>query len=89
MEKYATPLSIIGAGIIIAISFSGSPTQKINADSLQESVLPSDGVTLPVTWGDLGANLAEAGAIEPAKLEALYKDRGGFPPEYKKMIEEN
>jgi hypothetical protein len=90
MKEYATPLSIIAAGIIIAVSLSGQPREvSQNQNSLQESVLPSDGVSLPITWGDLGAKLVEAGAIDSVKLEALYKDRGGFPEEYKKMIEKN
>mgnify|MGYP001562561701 CR=1 FL=1 len=87
--KYSTPLSIIGAGIIIAVSFSTSPSKEINAASLQESVIPSSGVTLPIVWGDLGAKMVEVGAIDPDKMEALYKDRGGFPPEFQKMLEKN
>ena len=87
--KYSTPLSIIAAGVIIAVAFSADPSPKVSADSLQESVLPSSGVVLPVTWGDLGAGLVEAGAIDREKLEALYEVRGGFPPEYKKMLEKN
>ncbi|MEK7515326.1 MAG: hypothetical protein AAB555_00105 [Patescibacteria group bacterium] len=89
VREYATPISIIAAGIIIAVSLTANPAPKVNADSLQESVLPSDGVSLPVTWGDLGAKLAEVGAIDRGKLEALYEVRGGFPPEYKKMLEKN
>lgn len=89
VKEYATPLSIIVAGIIIAISLSAGPPQKISTDSLQESVLPTAGVTLPITWGDLGAQLVEVGAIDREKFEALYKDRGGFPPEYQKMLEKN
>ena len=89
VKKYATPLSIISAGIIIAVSLTASPPQKMSPASLQESVLPSSGVTLPITWGDLGAQLVEVGAIDPIKLEGLYKDRGGFPAEYQKMLEKN
>ena len=89
VREYATPLSIIGAGIIIAVSLTASPPREISADSLQESVLPSAGVTLPITWGDLGAKLVEVGAIDATKMESMYKDRGGFSPEYKKMLEKN
>ena len=89
VREYATPLSIIGAAVVIAVSLSANPASKVNADSLQESVLPSSGVTLPIAWGDLGAKLVEVGAIDQVKLEALYKDRGGFPDEYKKMLEKN
>src|SRR3989344_6915671 len=89
VREYATPLSIIGAGIIIAVSLTASPPREISANLLQESVLPSDGVTLPIMWGDLGAKLVEIGAIDSTKMETLYKDQGGFPPEYKKMLEKN
>jgi len=89
VKEYATPLSIIGAGIIIAVSLTANPSREISANLLQESVLPSVGVTLPITWGDLGAKLVEVGAIDPIKLEGLYKDRGGFPAEYQKMLEKN
>src|SRR3989338_4776102 len=89
VREYATPLSIIGAGIIIAVSLTASPPREISADSLQESVLPSDGVTLPIMWGDLGAKLAEIGAIDATKMETLYKDQGGFSPDFRKMLEKN
>ena len=90
VQKYATPLSIIGAGIIVAISLSGQPREiSQNQNSLQESVLPSAGVTLPILWGDIGAKLVEAGVIDPAKIEAIYTDRGGFPPDFRKMLEKN
>src|SRR3989344_2820618 len=97
VQKYATPLSIIAAGAFIALAVQyGSPDRSAGAAAqvdtqaqLQESVLPSSGVELPITWGDLGAKLVEVGAMDPAKMAALYKDRGGFPPEYQKTLEKN
>jgi len=94
-KEYATPISVIIVGVLIAASIYTAPWQRApqspeEAQSkLEQSVLPSDGVTLPITWGDLGAKLVEVGAIDTAKLEALYKDRGGFPAEYRKLIEKN
>ncbi|MDO8593714.1 MAG: hypothetical protein Q7R59_02370 [bacterium] len=87
--KYSTPLSIIAAGALIAMTVYYGPPRETSPKLLQESVLPDAGVTLPITWGDLGAKLVEVGAIDSDKLEALYKDRGGFPAEYRKMIEKN
>lgn len=89
IREYATPLSIIGAGILIAVSLNASPSPKVKANSLQESVLPSAGITLPVTWGDLGQKLVEVGAIDPEKMAALYKNRGGFPDEFRNMLTSN
>jgi len=97
VKEYSTPLSIVVAGAFIAMALQYTPaqrTQQVTTNQstraqLQESVLPAAGVTLPITWGDFGAKLVEVGAIDPVKLEALYKDRGGFPAEYKKMLEKN
>ncbi len=97
VREYSTPLSILAAGALVALSLQYGPTGNgrnataatSNPAQLQESVIPTAGVVLPITWGDLGAKLVETGTIDPAKLEALYKDRGGFPAEYRKMIEKN
>lgn len=97
VKEYATPLSILAAGALIAFAMTGNPAGKSSSVSagadaqaqFQESVLPADGVALPITWGDLGAKLVAVGAIDPEKLIALYKDRGGFLAEYRKMIEEH
>lgn len=100
VQEYSTPLSIFGAGALIALTIvysspsrnvanvTATPDAKAIA-GLQESVIPSAGITLPITWGDLGQKLVEVGAIDPAKMEALYKDRGGFPDEFRNMIEKN
>lgn len=97
VQEYSTPLSIFAAGALIAMSLYYGPTNRsqgvsANAASpaqLQETVIPTAGITLPITWGDLGAKLVETGTIDPAKLEALYKNRGGFPEDYRQLIEKN
>lgn len=94
-HKYATPISVIIVGVLIATSIYTAPWRRPPVDAgkaqaqLEASVLPANGVTLPITWGDLGAKLVEVGVIDPVKIAALYKDRGGFPAEYQKLIEEN
>jgi len=95
VRAYATPLSILAAGALVAMTLAygsserGLSTAQGSEAQLQEAVLPADGVELPITWGDLGARLVEVGAIDPEKLAALYENRGGFPAEYRKMIEKN
>lgn len=89
VKEYATPLSVLGVGILIALSLNANPPQEANANSLQESVVPAGGVVLPIVWGDLGARLVEVGAIDQNKMATLYQNRGGFPPEYQKMLEKN
>ena len=97
VREYSAPLSILAAGALMAMAISVSPSNRASnaaagekvQEQLQESVLPTNGVILPITWGDLGAKLVEVGAIDPDKIVALYKDREGFPAEYQKLIEEN
>lgn len=99
VQEYSTPLSIFAAGALIALTiFYSSPNRNPSVatetstkaqTALQESVLPASGITLPITWGDLGKRLVEVGAIDPAKMAALYKDRGGFPTEFRDMLEKN
>lgn len=48
------------------------------AATLEEKVLPEEGVVLPVKWGNLGAQLVNAGVIDAKKFEALYGGRGGL-----------
>lgn len=54
--------------------------------SLEEIVPPSAGVTLPVTWGDLGAKLVEAGAIDADKFQTLYQQKGTWSAEYQQLL---
>lgn len=41
-------------------------------DGLEQKVLPPDGIPLPVRWGDLGAQMVQAGVIDVEKFEDLY-----------------
>ncbi len=61
--------------------------QGISADpALIAQVLPSAGVELPVTWGDLGQQMIKAGVIDQQKFTALYAQRGGLSAEDTKML---
>jgi hypothetical protein len=89
VKEYSTPLSIIAAGALIALSLNAGPPKELRATSPQEFVIPSSGVALPIAWGDLGAKLVEAGVIDADKLKMLYQNRGGFSAEYQRMLEKN
>ncbi len=56
---------------------------------MEEKVLPSAGLELPVVWGDLGKQLVKEGVIDQQKIEALYAQRGGMPADMKKMLTES
>ncbi len=88
-REYGTPISIIIAGIIIASAMPGSRwggisnplAQNSGSDgagrsAIEEAVLPAQGVKLPVVWGDMGARLVEAGAIDPVAFKQIYQSRG-------------
>ena len=53
---------------------------------LQEKVLPSEGIILPVSWGNLGATLVSVGTIDADKFKAIYEQRGVFTDEYDKLL---
>ncbi len=54
--------------------------------ALTEKVVPSEGVVLPVSWGNLGAQLVKDGVIDKDKFETLYQQRGSFTQEYKDLL---
>lgn len=51
-----------------------------------ESVLPSAGIELPISWGDMGKQMVESGVIDQAGLESIYAGRGGLGKEEKNML---
>ena len=55
--------------------------------ALQESVIPSRGVVLPVTWGSLGKQMVDAGVIDEAKFTELYSQRGGLSQDMKALLD--
>ena len=92
-NKYLLPVSVLISGVLIAGALFLSadnrnkkvpylPAKDIN----EEAVLPSDGVVLPVVWGNLGAKLVGAGAIDADKFRAIYDERGAFSDEYKNLL---
>ncbi len=98
-DKYMIPIAIVISGIIIAVALvynAGSRTQNTKnaaaqnsarqVSAAEEAVLPSNGVILPVTWGDLGSKLVSVGAIDADKFKAIYNQRGAFTDEYKNLL---
>ena len=94
---YAIPGAIIIAGALISMTIlyntpnsenksSLGKTHESNLAVVDENVIPSDGVVLPVTWGDLGAQLVSSGAIDADKFKEVYNQRGAFTDEYKDLL---
>ena len=92
--KYNVPVAIIISAVIIASAIAYTPKggksvvtlQKVDETSLEELVLPSAGVVLPIEWDDLGAKLVSVGAIDADKLRAIYLGRGGFSNEFEVLL---
>jgi len=101
IKKDSIALSIIISSILLSgtwIYTSGSKSNapqknttqnKTQISSLEKQVLPAEGVTLPAVWGDLGVQLVNTGVIDQNKFEAIYKQRGIFTDEYKKLLTES
>src|SRR3989344_5788143 len=91
-NSYVLPISIIIAGMMITASVIYSDRnpslQNSGEQSLiaEETVLPSNGVALPVRWGNLGAKLVSVGVIDADKFKAIYESRGAFTDEYKTLL---
>lgn len=102
LGTYALPASIVFAAIVVVGGLiymkqstlkpltSSTPVQQeaqAEVPANNEEVTPSQGVELPVTWGDLGKKLVNAGVIDNEKFKALYEQGGGtFPKEYENLL---
>ena len=50
------------------------PTKKVDVSGLQGVVVPTEGVELPIKWGDLGKRMVADGVIDETKLRALFEN---------------
>ena len=87
-------LLIIGALFYAGeLKFPNQKTSKIKSSpvfNLEESIIPSNGVELPIKWGNFGKQLVDNGVIDAEKFESIYIQRGGLLEENKKLLyEEN
>ncbi|MDO8558747.1 MAG: hypothetical protein Q7R84_00235, partial [bacterium] len=86
------PLSIVISALILggswAYTHGGIKQQASVGEALidENSVIPQEGVELPVIWGNIGAQMVEKGVIDSTQFESLYSDRGGMDDEMKKIL---
>jgi len=77
----------VGALIYTSPGYKNQAAGNENsADAFNEKVLSSEGVILPVAWGDLGAKLVNSGVIDADKMSAMYEQREGFTKEYRDLL---
>ena len=60
--------------------------QASNFSDLEEKIIPSSGIELPIKWGDLGKQMIEAGVIDASKFESIYSQRDGLTKEQKDFL---
>lgn len=81
---------ILSAAWIYAVGLkpADKTSSVVSSESgdLSSEVLPTEGVVLPIKWGDLGARLMEAGVIDEEKFEKLYAGRGGLTEETRGLL---
>ncbi len=90
------PASILIAALVIGGAWIYTTRLKMTASisgldeaavaKLEQKIIPSQGVVLPVNWNDLGDQMVKSGVIDSQKFEQLYADRGGLSDESKKML---
>ncbi len=100
-KDYKLPVSIFISALILAgtwvytTGLKGTGNQQktyketaqvVQISALEEKVLPSDGVILPVSWGDLGIKLVSVGVIDADKFKSIYDQRSAFTDEYKNLL---
>src|SRR3989344_5968972 len=100
-KSYALPASILISALIIigiwiyatGLKYPQNQARLLSqvknqaaANTLEEKVLPPDGIILPVRWGNLGAEMVNAGVIDGEKLEQLYVNRGGLDEETRNLL---
>ena len=52
----------------------------------ENSIIPPEGVELPITWANLGWQMVDKGVIDGPKFESLYTQRGGLDEEQKSIL---
>lgn len=88
--KYLIPASIILSTIIVVYAWTNGnqklvPSSKNNNESSQ---IANQTIELPIVWGNLGAQMINAGVIDRSQFEALYQSRGGLNDSDKRLLED-
>ncbi len=88
--NYLIPASIILAGIIIGYAWVNASWRSASDNQTKSENQPNaaQSVELPVVWGNLGAQMINAGVIDRAQFEAIYESREGLNDADKKLLED-
>lgn len=64
-----------------SLTSSNETTQTLDANSLAQKVVPAEGYSVNLNWGDTGIKLVEAGGIDFKKYQETYSD-----PKYAELL---
>ncbi len=85
LDSWKILVLVLGAGLILTQVYdvnlgrmAKSSLGEIASAKIEKMVLPSEGVTLPISWNGLGDKMVEAGVIDFEMFEQLYVQRGKF-----------
>src|SRR3989344_5327553 len=87
-KDFSLPASIIVSTVILAMVwiYTISPKDSQNQAQTQSQQKTSEGIVLPVRWGDLGKQMISAGVIDAKRFEEIYANRGGLTKETKELL---
>src|SRR3989344_1344265 len=77
---------IIAGALVYATGREISISLPTRESALEEKVLLSAGVGLPIRCGNRGRELVDVGVIDENKFETIYNQRGTFTAEYKNLL---
>ncbi|KKS95952.1 hypothetical protein A3B05_03230 [Candidatus Giovannonibacteria bacterium RIFCSPLOWO2_01_FULL_43_160] len=82
------PASILVSTIILAgvWLYTSGPRDQQNQTQIQPPQKTSEGIILPIRWGDLGVKMVSASVIDAKKFEQLYANREGLNNEAKELL---
>src|SRR3990167_5930458 len=82
------PASILVSTIILAgvWLYTSGPRDQQNQTQIQPPQKTSEGIILPIRWGDLGVKMVSASVIDAKKFEKLYANREGLNNEAKELL---
>src|ERR1035437_8766636 len=82
---YTSPARQVQKNTVSAIK-KQEVQQDTAALALEQAVIPSSGIPLPVVWGITGQNLIRSGVVDAAAFKQLYASRGMFTDEDQRLL---
>lgn len=91
MIRNITPVQGIAMVIalgLVAVALTTTPTEQVEKKTVitESEVIPTEGIVLPIQWGDVGIQMVQAGVIDQEAFEAIYANRGGMGEDMERLL---